>query len=154
MGWRGNEAPIRWRMERKRKSLRRAIRSDPATCCLCGFLIPNNIVSPSHPLFGTIDHIIPTSRGGPDSVFNRAPAHRLCNERKGDQIIDPEQFATERQQEIIPLLESFGCQVGTKGKRSAIQRVLRGWPSWAPHHKKEIGDVNLQRWADDGGAVL
>jgi HNH endonuclease len=133
-----------------------SVRSDqsPSRCYLCGLPIPNEIVSPSHPLFGTIDHIIPRSRNGPEATFNRVPAHRLCNSRKGDQVIDPEQFAIERHQEIVPLLESFGRKVRSKGKRSAIQRVLEGWPAWAPRHMKEVGNISLQRWADDGGAVF
>ena len=120
-------------MKGEKKRSNRAIRSNPSMCYLCGLPIPNDIVTPSHPLFGTIDHIIRTSRNGPDAAFNRAPAHRLCNARKGDQIIDPEQFAAERHQEMIPLLESFGrkfeasrerrqfggsCGTGPRGRRA------------------------------------
>lgn len=52
-------------------------------CHLCGYPIPDWIVSPTHPLFGTIDHVIPRSLGGKNYAANRAPAHRFCNSRRG-----------------------------------------------------------------------
>ncbi len=32
----------------------------------------------------TVDHIVPTSRGGPHLKSNLQPAHRACNSAKGD----------------------------------------------------------------------
>ena len=46
-------------------------------------------VSSRHPLFGTIDHIIPKSAGGTDALANRAPVHRCCNGIKASQEITP-----------------------------------------------------------------
>ena len=43
-------------MKRKRQ---RGLRLNPAWCYLCGLPIPRDIVSPTHPLFGTVDHTIP-----------------------------------------------------------------------------------------------
>lgn len=48
-------------------------------CHLCGLPIPFEIVNPGHPLFGTIDHVVPRADGGPDHFYNRLPAHRICN---------------------------------------------------------------------------
>jgi 5-methylcytosine-specific restriction endonuclease McrA len=40
-----------------------------------------------HPMAATVDHIIPTSLGGPLlDPLNAQPAHRRCNLRKGQQI--------------------------------------------------------------------
>lgn len=35
----------------------------------------------------TADHLIPRSRGGDDSIENLRPAHKLCNERRGNRSI-------------------------------------------------------------------
>lgn len=40
----------------------------------------------THPLSLTIDHIHPLSAGGTDDIANLWPAHRKCNEDKGDDI--------------------------------------------------------------------
>ena len=52
-------------------------------CHICLLPIDANIVSSRHPLFGTIDHVIPLARGGQDAKCNRAPAHLMCNAAKG-----------------------------------------------------------------------
>jgi HNH endonuclease len=129
------------------------MRADPRWCSLCGLAIPQEIVSPSHPLFGTIDHTIARSNKGPDSVFNRAPAHRICNKLKGNRMIDPEAFAAERHRDIVPLLESLGRKIRSRDRAAAIRRVVEGWPAWAPSYKKEADRIQLQRWIDDGGRV-
>lgn len=46
------------------------------TCHLCG-----------RPGATTADHIIPRSRGGPDTVDNCRPAHLRCNQRRGDRTL-------------------------------------------------------------------
>ena len=84
-----------WRADSVRsmkKKRQRGVRSNPAWCSLCGFPIPRNLVSPTHPLWGTVDHTIPRSRGGPDTLYNRAPVHLLCNKTKANRII----YAPER----------------------------------------------------------
>jgi 5-methylcytosine-specific restriction endonuclease McrA len=79
------------------KTRRRVVSDNPYWCYLCGLPIPAEIVSPSHPLFETVDHVIPVSRNDRDMVRNRAPAHRVCNLAKGNGMIDPEVFAAECQ---------------------------------------------------------
>jgi hypothetical protein len=139
---------------RMMKNRQRAVRANPAWCYLCGLSIPDDIVSPSHPLFGTIDHTIPRSRSGPDALHNRAPAHRLCNQEKGNRMIDPEAFASGLHRKIIPFLESRGRKVKGKEQAAAIRRVVEGWPSWAPTYRQQTKKFELQRWADDGGSVV
>lgn len=59
-------------------------------CChICGIPIPHDLVNSNHPMFGTIDHVVPISKGGKDCAANRKPAHRLCNQWKGDLEITP-----------------------------------------------------------------
>ena len=135
----------------RKKSRKRLVGSNPAWCYLCGLPIPDEIASPRHPLFGTVDHIIPRSRNGTDALYNRAPAHRLCNARKGNSMIHPEEFALELRRIVLPLLESLGRKVTERVMRAAIRRVLQTWPAWAPTCRREAGRVAIQRWEDEGG---
>lgn len=48
-------------------------------CCWCGQLIKPEDVS--------VEHIIPLSRGGRDTLQNSAAAHAKCNHRRGAQLI-------------------------------------------------------------------
>jgi 5-methylcytosine-specific restriction endonuclease McrA len=51
-------------------------------CALCGDAIPADATWPSHE-FGTVDHIVPVSRGGEHTWDNVQAAHWICNHRKG-----------------------------------------------------------------------
>lgn len=55
---------------------------DNYRCHLCGKKC-NRKVNGLHPDGATMDHIIPTSLGGPHSYVNIATAHRKCNVAKG-----------------------------------------------------------------------
>ena len=59
-------------------------------CHICGLLIPFEFIDHKHPLFGTIDHIVPRSAGGGNEASNRAPAHRVCNAIKGSKVLTAE----------------------------------------------------------------
>jgi hypothetical protein len=71
--------------QRMRKRLKVALR-DGFKCKICGMDCAPDV--------GTIDHVIPLSKGGEDSFENQQWAHRLCNVRKGDkmpgELTDPE----------------------------------------------------------------
>lgn len=56
-------------------------------CALCGELITN-------PDDVTVDHIIPKSMGGRESVFNFQPAHRKCNTDRGNKHTPVSEFLT------------------------------------------------------------
>lgn len=141
-------------MKIRKKFRKRVVGSNPAWCYLCGLPIPEEIASPRHPLFGTADHVIPLSRNGTDALHNRLPAHRLCNEQKGNRMIHPEEFALELRESVRPLLESLGRTITQRVQRAAIRRVLRAWPTWAPTFRKEPGRVAIQRWEGEGGTVF
>jgi ribosomal protein S27AE len=53
------------------------------TCYLCAGPILYGTDS-VHPLALTMDHLMPVSMGGRDTVDNLRPAHRACNEDKGE----------------------------------------------------------------------
>ena len=77
----GNPVPKRgWIAE----SLRRQIyERDGWTCQLCGG--PLDVVAhPNSDWAPSLDHIVPKSAGGPDSVDNLRASHRWCNTVRGD----------------------------------------------------------------------
>lgn len=61
------------------------LRARDPTCWICGDWV--------EPEDASVDHIWPTSRGGPDTVLNVALAHRDCNSRRGAPYPTPELIA-------------------------------------------------------------
>ncbi len=57
-------------------------------CHICNYPIPHWVISPHHPLSYTRDHIIPLSKDGVRHRSNTAPAHRFCNNRRGNLDVD------------------------------------------------------------------
>jgi 5-methylcytosine-specific restriction endonuclease McrA len=59
-------------------------------CAECGevMLIDVGDVQYLMPLFATIDHIQPLSKGGVDEATNRRLVHKACNEAKADREPD------------------------------------------------------------------
>jgi 5-methylcytosine-specific restriction endonuclease McrA len=54
-------------------------------CGLCDKDVPGFVAYPD-PLAGTIDHIIPLSKGGLHVYENIQLAHSICNSRKGNRV--------------------------------------------------------------------
>lgn len=77
-----------------RSSWREAVILFHGCCYLCGERVYDD---EGNPLPGSeiqADHIVPPSSGGTISAGNMAPAHRSCNDEKGDQ--DVEDFLMDR----------------------------------------------------------
>lgn len=83
--------------EFKRKSLKRdafvehvsrdgVMSRDKWICHLCGLRIPKSAKWPDR-MFGTLDHVIPLSKGGKHSYANIKAAHLSCNCSKNDRTI-------------------------------------------------------------------
>lgn len=51
-------------------------------CHLCGHWIPEGVPR-NDPMEYTVDHLDPRSTGGEPTIENTAPAHRICNQRRG-----------------------------------------------------------------------
>jgi 5-methylcytosine-specific restriction endonuclease McrA len=67
---------------------RTAIARGHPACHICG----NPIDYTLHwldPMAYVVDHIIPRNRGGPDTIANKAAAHRSCNRAKSDREYAP-----------------------------------------------------------------
>lgn len=56
-------------------------------CYLCGRPIDPQSTEPSQRL--SVDHVMPLSKGGADSIENMRPAHAGCNSGKGDRVKHP-----------------------------------------------------------------
>ena len=53
-------------------------------CALCGKAIDYSLPA-GHPMSFEVDEIVPVSKGGdPLDFSNTQPAHRVCNQRKGN----------------------------------------------------------------------
>lgn len=134
-----------WRMALKSKS----VIGKTKWCSICGLKIPNRVVSSDHPLYGTIDHVLPLSKGGTDTFANRAPAHRVCNSRKGNSVMVPLDHVRMLQSKVAVHLNRLGIPTGPPELRQARLRV-----NVPPPRSTPLGGlpIMLARWEDDGGA--
>lgn len=68
---------------------RKTIARDQPPCGICGDPIDYTLPS-DEPLAFVVDHIIPYSISGDDSLANKQAAHRVCNGIKNDAMPDPD----------------------------------------------------------------
>lgn len=115
-------------------------------CSLCGLRIPNYIASSSHPLFGTIDHVIPLSRGGKNTAENRKPAHQLCNRMKGNANPPTEERVKQMRGNVRDILLRLGEPVTENHMLLAEKRGVHGRFTGVP-------PITLQIWLNEGGAL-
>ena len=67
----------------KNITLRVLIERDGDGCGICGEPVERGVWGTYRPRAGSIDHIVPMSRGGGHTWDNVQVAHHLCNTRKG-----------------------------------------------------------------------
>jgi len=68
------------------RSLLAVVARDGDLCWLCKLPVNLALTSQSHPLRPTLDHKIPKSHGGDNSVRNLKLAHSRCNYRRGNRL--------------------------------------------------------------------
>lgn len=67
-----------------RTKLREAVRAEGLPCGICGMPIDYSLPA-GDPMCYELDEIVPVSKGGsPYERANVQPAHRICNQRKGN----------------------------------------------------------------------
>lgn len=65
-------------------------------CHLCGGAIDYSLPA-GHPMSYELDEVVPVSKGGdPLDPANVAPAHRVCNQRRGNRGLAPARPAPAR----------------------------------------------------------
>lgn len=74
---------------------RRIIAADQPPCHICGGPIDYQ-AHHYDPYSFTVDHITPLHKGGPDTLDNKAAAHRACNRNKSDKVPSDSIFVTSR----------------------------------------------------------
>ena len=96
----------------------------PDRCHLCFLPMSEIVVSPTHKLFRTLDHIIPLSRGGTDTLRNRAPAHSFCNSSKGNRVEVSFKERLDMTLVVAPLLRDVGIPI-SKRRLADVRNQLR-----------------------------
>lgn len=77
---------------------RKAIRRTKQPCGICEAEIDYTLKSPD-PMSFEVDHIVPLSKGGADTLENKTASHRICNRAKWDSLPGdsaPRTFVTSR----------------------------------------------------------
>lgn len=72
----------------QRDRLRARLRATGAACHICGKAIDYTLKSPD-PMSFELDHVIPLSKGGTDTLGNAAASHRTCNSTKRARLVAP-----------------------------------------------------------------
>ena len=72
----------------QRKRLRARIRATKANCHICGQPIDYNLPH-TDPMSFVVDHVIPLSKGGADTIENSRASHARCNAKKSARLIAP-----------------------------------------------------------------
>lgn len=76
----------RYTQYQMRMRLRNRVRALGLPCALCGGQIDYSLPA-GHPMSYELDEIVPVSLGGsPVDIDNVQPAHRICNQRKGNRL--------------------------------------------------------------------
>lgn len=81
----------------RRTALRNRVKAMGLPCHLCGqpidyslttYVDPKDGRTKRHPLSFELDELVPVSKGGsPFDIDNVAPAHRICNQRRGNKTL-------------------------------------------------------------------
>ena len=73
-----------------RRKLRARLRAEGRPCHICGQPIDYSLPA-GHPWSFEVDEIVPVSKGGsPLDRGNVAPAHRICNQKRGNKPVGAE----------------------------------------------------------------
>ena len=87
----------------RRDALRKRVAAEGAPCHLCGKPIDYSLPA-GHPMSFELDEIVPVSKGGdPFAKDNVAPAHRTCNQRRGNRPLAVTSFSTRDSEGLLYL---------------------------------------------------
>lgn len=80
----------------RRNKLRKRIATKGEPCAICGQPIDYSLPA-GDPMSYELDEIIPVSKGGsPYDPDNVQPTHRICNQRKGNKVVQDGKKSTIR----------------------------------------------------------
>ena len=95
----------------RRTKLRASVAAEGLPCHLCGKPIDYSLPA-GHPMCFELDEIVPVSRGGdPYDRDNVAPAHRACNQARGNRPLGAGLGSEQGAQVGVVAVEGFGLPV-------------------------------------------
>jgi hypothetical protein len=121
-------------MKGKKRQAKRYYFKDGVPCWICELPIPAFIASVRHPLYGTIDHMVPFTAGGTDASANRAPSHYCCNQIKSARALTP----ALRQQCFYAAVAAFSRTGKSPGKRAFQEAKMRVAQQLGPDAAREF----------------
>ncbi len=99
-------APSRYANGSARRKVRAWLKAQALPCHICGRAIDYSLPA-GHPMSFEVDEIVPASKGGsPIDRGNVAPAHRICNERRGNRPLP------RKPRGRVTLVEGHGSDAG------------------------------------------
>ena len=91
----------------RRDALRARVAAEGLPCHLCGKPIDYELPA-GHPMAYELDEIVPVSKGGdPFDRSNVAPAHRICNQRRGNKDLRISEVAPDIMSLPMPLSQDW-----------------------------------------------
>lgn len=113
-----------------RRQVREWLRSQGLPCHICGRAIDYTLPA-RHPMSFEVDEVVPVSKGGsPYDRANVAPAHRICNERRGNRDLRGPGRGRERPSGGTAAASPRVCRGGQAGASSAdvrdVEDALKG----------------------------
>lgn len=100
--------PSRYANGHARREVRAWLRAQCLPCHICGRPIDYSLPA-GDPMSFEVDEIVPVSRGGsPIDRGNVLPAHRICNERRGNKSI------TDMRSAMGPRPCDVGCRTSRR----------------------------------------
>ena len=95
----------------RRTRLRASVAAEGAPCHLCGKAIDYSLPA-GHPMAFELDELVPVSRGGdPLDRDNVAPAHRSCNQARGNRLLGALGGPEAAAQVGVVAVEGYGLPV-------------------------------------------
>lgn len=109
------------RKERTNEQRVKIFERDGWICQLCGRPVERGVSVHQSPFAPTIDHIIPLSKGGKDSVANCQTAHYICNLRKGRDLPKRRKYRGRKHKKLSPQEEGQQENTDEEGDHDADQ---------------------------------
>jgi hypothetical protein len=134
--------------QRARRHLRQLIERQGGLCTECGLALKVDLIGypGMHAEKPTIDHVVPLSMGGPNSIDNLEAVHQRCNGLRAARMNPPAKL----------------CRCGRARENTTFRRCLRCRYGHKLRHAAEVsgallGEVELlilyaQRWVPPAGS--
>lgn len=76
------------RAKQRGLTITRLLARDGDRCAICDLPLDRRLKDGNDPMYITLDHIVPRSRGGHSDLENLRLAHQLCNNERGNDPLE------------------------------------------------------------------